>query len=91
VAAVLLEHQGNGVAVEVVCGVETGDMSPVFARQSPFPDELPIQTVAGAVAPEAVLGLSMSMGLALVVAATAGGGAVVDQEGDSALTARIGG
>lgn len=91
VAAVLLEREGDGVAVEVVCGVETQGMSPVFARQHQLPDEPLIQVVPNALPVEHVLGLSMSMGLALVVAATAGGGVVVDQEGDSALTARIGG
>ncbi len=91
VAAVLLEKQGDGVAVEVVPGVEPGGMNPVFARQVQLPDEPPIQPIPGAHGPENVLGLSLSMGLALVVAATAGGGVVVDQEGDSALTARIGG
>ncbi len=91
VAAVLLEKSGEGVAVEVSCGVDPRGMSPVFARRSQFPDEPPIQPVPGARGAEHVLGLSMSMGLALVVAATAGGGVVVDQEGDSALTARIGG
>ncbi len=89
VAAVLLERVGIGVAVEVLTGVQPGDMSPVFARQAQLPDEPPIQEVPGAVIPEQVLGISMSMGLALVVAASAGGGVVVDQEGDSALTARI--
>ncbi len=91
VAAVLLEKSGDGVAVEVSYGVETAGMNPVFARQTQLPDEPRIRPVPGAVAPEQVLGLSMSMGLAMVVAASAGGGAVVDQEGDSALTARIGG
>ncbi|GEM_PF-3299761 len=91
VAAVLLEKTGDGVAVEVCCGVDPAGMSPVFARQSQLPDEPQIQSVAGAVRPEPVLGVSMSLGLALVVAAVPGGGVVVDQEGDSALTARIGG
>jgi hypothetical protein len=91
VAAILLEKTGDGVAVEVSCGVDTRGMSPVFARQSQLPDEPPIRPVPGAHGAEHVIGLSMSMGLALVVAASAGGGVVVDQEGDAALTARIGG
>lgn len=89
VAALLLEPEGPGPRLSVRHGIHLPDEGPLFARQLRFPEEGPIAALPSAIAPEAVFGLTSGLGLVSVVAATVGGGTIIDQDGPSAWTLRV--
>jgi hypothetical protein len=90
-AALLLTLGGTGPILEIEAGIHPLPAAPVLARAWPLPGEGPLRPVPGAVAPETCLGLVPAMGAALVAALAQAGraGAVVEQDGLFALTARV--
>jgi len=90
-AAMLLARGGPGPALSVAPGLPSRFPGPLLCRATPLPGEGPLDPVAGAVAPEACLGLVPAMGLALVAALVAAGraGTVVDRDGPMSLFAHV--
>ncbi len=83
-AAVLLAP-GRGIQVRLgLAG------APLFARAAALPNEGPLEPVPGAIAPERALGLNPCLGLAAVIAASAGGGTVLDCDGPSRFAVTVG-
>ncbi|MEQ1504789.1 MAG: beta-ketoacyl synthase chain length factor [Myxococcota bacterium] len=94
VGAVLLAAAGPGggpgVPIEVVPGIAPG-AGPVYHRAITLPGEGPRAAVGSeAIAVEPVVGSIPAGGLAWVAAACRGGGSVVEQDGRSAWTVRVG-
>lgn len=78
----------RGGEIEVVHGL--GPVTrPIWQRGRAMPVEGPIPLADGAVATEGLLGACPAVGLALVAAASRGGGTVIEWDGATAYTIRV--
>jgi hypothetical protein len=89
-AALLLERSDVGATIDVQPGIDLSSPGPVFARAASLPTEPALEPLPATYAPESVLGLSFAMGLPAVIAASYGGGKVVQRDQTLAYTVRVG-